>query len=81
MRFGKHACIGLALDVFDWALIGMIPGVGDVVDIVAVLYWTSKLGPAGLVEALELIPGADILPCNVVLGMMADGRAARGALT
>ncbi len=74
MRFGKHAFVGLALDAFDWALVGMIPVVGDVVDVVATLYWTSKLGAMGLVEVLELIPGADVLPCNLVLGMIVDGK-------
>lgn len=77
MRIGKHAVIGLALDIFDWALIGMVPGLGDVVDIVAIAYWTRKLGRVGLVEALELLPAADVLPINVALGMMIDGREAR----
>lgn len=80
MRFGKHAFVGLLLDTFDWCVIGMIPGVGDVVDVISILYWTGKLGPAGFAEALELIPGADVLPCNLVLGMMADGKAARQML-
>ncbi len=75
MRFAKHACVGLALDTFDWMLLGMIPGLGDVVDVISTVYWTAVLGPVGLIEAIELVPGADILPVNIALGMMADGRA------
>jgi hypothetical protein len=77
VKFGKHAAIGLALDVFDWAGIGMIPGLGDIVDVGAALFWMSKLGPLGLTELLEVVPGADILPTNMVLGMVIDGRLAR----
>ena len=77
MKFGKHAVIGLALDMFDWIGIGMIPILGDVVDVVATFYWMSKLGPIGAFEAIELIPFADILPTNIMLGMMVDGKLSR----
>lgn len=76
MRFGKHAMVGLVLDIFDWIGIGMIPGLGDVVDVVATVYWTKTLGPAGMWEAVEIVPGVDLLPINIALGMIADGRAA-----
>ncbi len=80
MKIGKYAVIGFALDVFDWVLIGLIPGVGDVADVIATVYWTRVLGVLGLIEAIELIPVADVLPFNTALGMVADGRAATARL-
>ena len=77
MKFGKYAGIGLALDMFDWLGIGMIPGLGDIVDVAATFFWMSKLGPLGLIEAIECIPGVDLLPTNVILGVIVDTRLAR----
>jgi glycine cleavage system H protein len=81
MKIGFFTFVGLALDIFDWLLVGMIPGLGDIVDVIAVVVWTVILGPAGLLEALELIPGMDILPFNTALGMLADSRGTNQRLS
>jgi hypothetical protein len=70
-----YTLIGLALDVFDWLIVGMIPLIGDIVDLAATVLWLKVLGPVGLAAAVELIPAADILPTNIALGIYADYRA------
>jgi len=64
--------IGVLLDLFDYMVLGFLPIVGDLVDGVAALYWLKVLGPLGLIAAVELIPLADVLPTNIVLGLYAD---------
>ena len=69
-----HTLVGLLFDLFDWMGLGMIPVFGDVIDAVAMIYWVKVIGPAGLAEAIEFIPGADILPTNIVFGLYADSK-------
>jgi len=69
----------LALDVFDWAAVGMVPILGDIIDLIGTAYWFKVLGPIGLATAIELIPGADILPTNLALGIYADSKAGENA--
>jgi hypothetical protein len=68
--------VGLALDIFDWTCVGLIPILGDVADVAALLYWVRFAGIVGLAETLELIPLPifDILPINTLLGLYADSR-------
>jgi hypothetical protein len=73
----KNTIIGLALDVFDWLVVGSIPILGDIVDLAATAYWLKVLGPIGFAAAVELIPVADILPTNIALGIYADQKAGR----
>lgn len=72
-----YTIIGLLFDAFDWLVIGMIPVLGDIVDIFATAFWFTKLGPTGLIAGIELIPLVDILPTNIVLGFMTDQRGAK----
>lgn len=76
LNIGRHTLVGLVLDIFDWTCVGLIPVLGDVVDVAALLYWIRCAGVVGLTEALELIPLPifDILPINTVLGLYADSR-------
>jgi hypothetical protein len=73
-----YTLVGLLFDLFDWIGLGMIPVFGDVIDAVTMIYWVKVIGPAGLAEAIEFVPGADILPTNVVLGLYADSRRRGG---
>ena len=74
-RFLIHTFIGLLFDIVDWAMVGLVPVAGDLVDAVATLYWAKVLGPVGLMAAVEFIPfGADLLPTNIVLGLYADSK-------
>ena len=73
MRF-LNTLVGLLLDVFDWVAVGMIPGAGDIIDVIGAIWWYKQLGVEGVAAAIELIPGLDILPTNLVLGLLADHR-------
>jgi hypothetical protein len=73
----KYTLIGFALDLFDWIGIGMIPIIGDVVDAAATIFWYKVVGPIGLTSAIEIIPGLDILPTNIAIGLYADYRGAK----
>ena len=66
-----HLIVGILLDAVDYILIGMIPGLGDVVDAVGILYFCFFLGPLGVAPAIELVPGLDILPTNMITGFYA----------
>jgi len=68
----KYTIIGLIFDLIDWIGIGIFPGLGDIVDLVASVYWYREIGPMGLASAIELVPGLDILPTNLALGIYAD---------
>lgn len=72
MGIGIYTIIGIALDLFDWVVIGSIPVVGDVVDALATLFWLTRLGFLGLIAGIELIPVVDVLPTNIALGYLAD---------
>jgi len=77
LKIGRHTMVGLALDIFDWTCVGLIPILGDVADVAALLYWVRFAGIVGLAETLELIPLPifDILPINTLLGLYADSRS------
>jgi hypothetical protein len=64
--------IGIFFDILDWFGIGMLPILGDIVDLASTAYWIHRLGPLGIASAAELVPLADVLPINIVLGYLAD---------
>ena len=72
-----YTIIGLLFDVFDFLGVGLIPILGDIVDIIATAFWFTKLGPTGLIAGIELIPLVDILPTNILLGYMVDQKGAK----
>lgn len=68
--------MGGLLDLFDLGL-GMVPLLGDAIDVLASLYWFKKLGPVGLAGLIELVPMLDLLPTNLALGYMADQKGGK----
>ena len=77
MRIGKQTFIGLFLDLFDWAVVGLIPFLGDIVDLIAAFYWYRKIGWAGAIAAVEILPVFDVLPTNIALGLYADNKGGK----
>jgi hypothetical protein len=67
-----HTLVGLLLDILDWLGLGIIPGIGGLIDTVGTAYFLKVLGPVGAASALELAPFADVLPVNIALGLHAD---------
>ncbi len=63
--------IGAFLDVLDYILIGSIPIIGDIVDLIGVAYFWRVLGPFSLAGLIELMPAFDILPTYTFLGILA----------
>ena len=72
MKIGKYTLVGFCLDFFDWALVGAIPVLGDVIDVAAALFWYKITGALGLVTLVELVPLADFLPTNLCIGWYID---------
>lgn len=73
-----HIAVGVAFDVIDFLGLGLIPILGDALDVVAALYFYKFLGIVGLVGLVELIPLADILPTWTALGIYAAIKEKRG---
>ena len=71
-----HLGVGFGLDLLDWLLVGMIPLVGDVLDVVGFLYFyfKAKVSYVAAIGAIELIPGLDILPTWTAIGLYAARR-------
>jgi len=67
-----HTLVGLLLDILDWLGLGIIPGIGGLIDTAGTAYFLKVLGPIGAASALELVPFADVLPVNITLGLYAD---------
>lgn len=72
MKFGKWTFVGFLFDLADWLCIGLIPGIGELLDVIAIIVWWRILGPVALIDAIELIPAVDLLPTNVAFGVYAD---------
>ena len=68
----KNTIIGLLLDIPDFLGFGMIPILGDIIDVLGIIYFTKVLGVGGVMGALELVPGLDELPIFTFLGVYAD---------
>lgn len=69
----KYTILGLVLDAVDWIAVGLIPVLGDIVDVVGAFIWYRLIGPLGIASLIELVPLVDILPTNMLLGAYADG--------
>jgi hypothetical protein len=67
-----HTLVGLLLDILDWLGLGIIPGIGGLIDIAGTAYFLKVLGPVGATSALEFVPFIDVLPVNIALGLYAD---------
>ena len=66
----RHILIGVMFDLLDFTF-GWIPLLGDMLDVLAMIYWYMQVGLPGILAGVELIPLADILPINVALGLYA----------
>ena len=66
-----HIAVGVAFDVIDFLGIGLIPILGDVVDVIGALYFYRFVGVLGLAGLVEIIPLFDILPTFTALGIYA----------
>lgn len=64
--------MGIALDAFDWFVVGFIPILGDVVDVAGIAIFYRYVGVTALGGAVELIPLADVLPTFTALGLYAS---------
>ena len=64
--------IGMALDLFDYFVVGFIPIIGDIIDIFGMVIFYKYIGIVALAGAVELIPLADILPTFSALGLYAS---------
>ena len=67
-----YLIIGIIFDAIDYIGLGMFPIVGDILDLFTAAFWYGKLGPLGLSVLVELIPLADALPMNIIMGFLAD---------
>ena len=73
-----HITVGFALDVIDFLGIGLIPILGDVVDVIGALYFYRFVGVLSLAGLVEIIPLFDILPTFTALGIYAAIKEKRG---
>lgn len=64
--------IGLALDLVDWFVVGLIPILGDAVDVIGIAIMYRYAGAVAVAGAVELIPLADILPTFIAIGLYAS---------
>ncbi len=74
----RHVLVGVALDALDYLALGFTPIIGDFIDLAGAFYFYKVLGPVGLSSALELVPLADVLPTNILLGIYADMKRGKG---
>ena len=59
------------LDVIEYAAaILTMPVVGDVFDVVGILFCIAIFRGIGLVSLVELVPGADVLPIFIITWLM-----------
>jgi hypothetical protein len=68
--------VGIALDIIDYLGIGLLPILGDLIDLAGIVYFwqVEKLKYYSLIGAVEFIPLADILPTFTFLGILAGTR-------
>ena len=78
MKLGKYTLLGFFLDLVDWVIVGFVPVIGDGLDVLSILFWYWILkSPVALVGAIELVPLADVLPTNILLGLYADSKGGK----
>ena len=67
---------GLIMDGADYIIVGSLPIIGDIFDLMCMGFWyvVAKAGPAALAAGIELIPFADVLPTNIAIALYAGSR-------
>jgi hypothetical protein len=66
-RFYLALFIAILLDLFDFLIVGLIPGLGDIADIIGIAVLFPLIGPASLLGVFEFIPIiGDLSPTFVV---------------
>lgn len=78
-HFGIALLVGIVSDLLDAAGVGLVPGIGDVFDLITMGILYKLLGPIALLGAVELLPVAvtDALPMftiTVILAWLYKGR-------
>jgi len=66
--------VAVFFDMLDYVAfyITMLPGVGDLIDFVALIALTPLIGKYALLNVAEFIPGADFIPTNTIAVVMAQ---------
>lgn len=78
LTIGPYTIAGGLFDLLDVFVIGLIPGIGDIIDVLAAFLWYRVLeSPVGFLAGIEVVPSFDLLPTNIVLGLMADQKTGR----
>jgi len=72
--------VSALLDVFDYVGVGLLPVVGDVVDIMGACLLFYLMGPVGLASLVELIPFLDVVPTYLAITLLAYLKARRPAV-
>ena len=67
----KYSLIGFAFDVADLFVMFTLWGV-PVLSLATTAFWISVLGPVGIANGVQVIPGVSALPINTAMGFMAD---------
>lgn len=75
----KYTLIGIALDVADLLVLFTIYGV-PVLSLASTAFWFLKLGPIGIANGVQAIPGVSALPINTAMGFIADKRGTKEGL-
>jgi hypothetical protein len=73
-----HLAVGFAFDLFDWLIVGLTPILGDLVDILAAVYFYRAVGLIAVSGLIELIPGVDVLPTWTAIGLYASMKGGGG---
>jgi len=73
VHWGIALLAAIVLDLLDFAGVGLIPGIGDVFDLIAIAILFKLIGPLALIGFAELIPVAvtDALPIFTVIVILA----------
>ena len=78
MRFQKLRPIlaGFFLDLVDWLALGLAPFLGDLIDLLGIVYFAKVEGLdyKALLGGVEFIPAVDILPTFTALGLYASSK-------
>lgn len=76
-KFWSVAPIAIGSDLLDYLVIGLIPGISPIIDIITSYLLYQKIGYMGLVGTPEIIPipgveqGTDLLPLHTIGVIMA----------
>ena len=70
-HFGLAFLVAIVMDALDWAVIGSIPGYGDIFDLIAIGVLYKLIGPVALFGAVEFIPLEDPVPTYTIIVIVA----------